>query len=106
MDQDGFPQSFAPPVLDDLISVVFQVPVDFELLKKPPYSGYDSSPSPRPHHNNISACRIDEPSRARDSKMAANSFKLGLRGEYPRVLFIFPSRNQPRELSRLGKRPL
>lgn len=69
MGEDGFPQTFALPVLEGLVSVVSQVHIDFELLEDLPHSGYDSGPSPSPHPNNISVCGIDEPC---DPNMAAN----------------------------------
>lgn len=51
----GFLSPLLVFVSEGLISVVSQVPVDFEGL---PHSGYNSSPSLKPSPNNISACEM------------------------------------------------
>lgn len=51
----GFLSPLLVFVLEGLISVVSQVPVDLELLEGLPHSGYNSSPSLKPSPNNISA---------------------------------------------------
>lgn len=51
----GFLSPLLVFVLEGLISVVSQVPVDLELLEGLPHSDYNSSPSLKPSPNNISA---------------------------------------------------
>lgn len=54
----GFLSPLLVFVLEGLISVVFQVPADFEVLEGLPQSGYNSSPSLKPNPNNISVCEM------------------------------------------------
>lgn len=54
----GFLSPLLAFVPEGLISVVSQVPGDFELLEGLPHSGYNSSTSLKLSPNNISACEM------------------------------------------------